>query len=608
MPPPPQQHQREQQLERVSLSRKLIKVLEHREGFTRAMQKLELEDTKAYVNGKNRAIKEERGGEEEDELWEPTCNVYVRIRPLLPHEVSAGYFPVITALPSTNSFCHTAVAMEPRFDISGGHPKPVRTCYRVDEVFEGGGEEEVYQATGQELVRYAVRGGMCTLLAYGQTGSGKTHTITGILKHAAFDLFPFSGLQQDRNKGHVGAEGISASPSTSSSSSNVYVKIYEIQGKSVNDLLVQPCSGPAAHSDRNANSTTVSGLNAGKAAGAGSILEDKFGRVHAKNVLELRVDSPRHFNQLVQSAFANRSTKATFKNDASSRTHAVCDIRIEQTVGGALSEAEDGHLLVIDLAGSENTADAQFHDRALLKETRLINESLMCLKECIRKRALASNNEIDFESFSGGLETEKSSSGSLQFHHIPFRSSKLTLLLKDAFDLESCRACKTAVIANVSPSVCDFRMSLNTLRYAAPLRIARVKMRRVAGQGDGHFVEDEISTATYEKNPALWRNVRLKQWITETTQGGVNSSVFCPFESGKQIMELPESEFLSRIMLASDGKFGLKRAKVIYTKLWKMLIDARTRERKLKMKKKLYVSAGSTAARDRRERERLETN
>lgn len=49
---------------------------------------------------------------------------------------------------------------------------------------------------------------------------------------------------------------------------------------------------------------------------------------------------------------------------------------------------EPGELLIIDLAGSENTADSQFHDKALQKQTKEINKSLMSLKECIRNRSL----------------------------------------------------------------------------------------------------------------------------------------------------------------------------------------------------------------------------
>ena len=107
--------------------------------------------------------------------------------------------------------------------------------------------------------------------------------------------------------------------------------------------------------------------------------------------------------------------------------------------------AEDGFLYLIDLAGSENAGDSQFHDKSRLQETRAINTSLMCLKDCIRNRCQASLDPS-------------------QHVHIPYRQSKLSLLLKDAFELESFRKSRTVVIANVAPSLMDIAQTLNTLR------------------------------------------------------------------------------------------------------------------------------------------------
>ena len=99
-------------------------------------------------------------------------------------------------------------------------------------------------------------------------------------------------------------------------------------------------------------------------------------------------------------------------------------MRIENT---EIKSAEDGQMLVIDLAGAENAADSQFHDKSRIKETKAINSSLMTLKECIKNRA-------------------KSVQDPSTFVHIPFRQAKLMLVMKDAFELEShklsrCRKC-----------------------------------------------------------------------------------------------------------------------------------------------------------------------
>jgi hypothetical protein len=71
--------------------------------------------------------------------------------------------------------------------------------------------------------------------------------------------------------------------------------------------------------------------------------------------------------------------------------------------------------------------------------------------------------------------------------------------------------------------------------------------------------------------------------VTSHSNGKVDPQILCPFESGMQILRLPETEFLDRVM-KSNPKIGEKKAKVFYTALWKLLIDARTRERKEKLK------------------------
>ncbi len=105
-----------------------------------------------------------------------------------------------------------------------------------------------------------------------------------------------------------------------------------------------------------------------------------------------------------------------------------------------------GKLSLIDLAGSERGADTKSHNRQRRMEGAEINKSLLALKECIR--ALDSNST-----------------------HIPYRASKLTLVLKDSFTNKNSR---TVMIVNVSPGASSADHTLNTLRYAD-----RVKERTV---------------------------------------------------------------------------------------------------------------------------------
>ena len=141
-------------------------------------------------------------------------------------------------------------------------------------------------------------------------------------------------------------------------------------------------------------------------------------------------------------------------------------------------------------------------------------------------------------------------------------------LPQDAFELESYRQSRTVVVANVAPSVLDISMTLNTLRYAAPIK-----------QG----LRNKVKLEPSPRNPANWDNEKLAAWIKEKSLGKLKPAKICPWESGRQFLSLPESEIILRIT-ASHPKMSEEKAKDFYLKLWKVFIDARTRERKMKMK------------------------
>lgn len=49
--------------------------------------------------------------------------------------------------------------------------------------------------------------------------------------------------------------------------------------------------------------------------------------------------------------------------------------------------------------------------------------------------------------------------------HIPYRASKLTLIMRDIFELAVMRPVKAAIIACISPSESDCAHSTNTMRF-----------------------------------------------------------------------------------------------------------------------------------------------
>eukprot|EP00117_Sycon_ciliatum_P045274 scpid66228/ scgid32558/ Kinesin-like protein Klp10A; Kinesin-like protein at cytological position 10A len=103
---------------------------------------------------------------------------------------------------------------------------------------------------------------------------------------------------------------------------------------------------------------------------------------------------------------------------------------------------------MVDLAGSERAQDIKSNNRDRRAEGAEINKSLLSLKECIR--ALDANR--------GGKEA-----------HLPFRASKLTMVLRDSFMNKKKNIC-IGMIACVSPGYSHADHTLNTIRYAERLK------------------------------------------------------------------------------------------------------------------------------------------
>lgn len=139
---------------------------------------------------------------------------------------------------------------------------------------------------------------------------------------------------------------------------------------------------------------------------------------------------------------------------ASSRSHCILELHFLPSKGIQDADAPEplqGLLRVVDLAGSERNFETQMHSRSMAERGGLINYSLLMLKECAR---VMHNRK--------GKETEK---------HVPFRSSRLTHLLKSSFTDPSHM---TTVVATLSPSPTDVEHSLNTLQHVGMMRSARV--------------------------------------------------------------------------------------------------------------------------------------
>lgn len=171
--------------------------------------------------------------------------------------------------------------------------------------------------------------------------------------------------------------------------------------------------------------------------------EDAEKGIHIAGLSVIDVDSPEEVMDLLFFGNGNRTQEATNANETSSRSHAVLEIQVAQKnrAEGVQEDVNIGKLSMIDLAGSERAA--RTHNRGIrMVEGAAINRSLLSLGNCIN--ALVENMEKGTH------------------HHIPYRDSKLTRLLKDSLGGNS----RTVMIANVSPSHLCYEDTNNTLKYA----------------------------------------------------------------------------------------------------------------------------------------------
>jgi kinesin family protein 2/24 len=171
------------------------------------------------------------------------------------------------------------------------------------------------------------------------------------------------------------------------------------------------------------------------------LLEDGKGEVNITGLTEVAAPTPEAFLQIIEQGNGSRTTHITEANDTSSRSHAICQVFLRDKHSGHLK----GKLGLVDLAGSERGSDTKSHNQQRRAESADINTSLLSLKECIRALGQKST-------------------------HVPYRGSKLTLILKDCFSPES----KTTMITTISPGASSSDHSLNTLRYADRIKEQRV--------------------------------------------------------------------------------------------------------------------------------------
>ncbi|KAJ3077102.1 hypothetical protein HDU98_008537 [Podochytrium sp. JEL0797] len=478
----------------------------------------------------------------------PTTNtgnisVHFRTRPLSALETNHGYFPVL--------FCDRAqtTLYYPAFRMLTDNSVDVQQFS-----FDGNhgpleSNEDVYRSAVLPKLQETIEtNGMLTIMAYGQTGSGKTYTMSAIAHQIVNDLpLELPGVE-----------------------TQAVISIIEIQGDNLRDLAV---AHPVAVSRKNL--TTPPSVTC-------KVLLDADGQPKLMGVQELVATTKQEVMDCFQHGFDMRTTRSTLKNSQSSRTHFMCIINIE---GGNGMNIE---IKIVDLAGSETGSDKKEHDAVRLKESIAINKSLMSLKDCIRAAsALPSNGE----------PKDNSSSS-----YIPFRSSKLTMLLKPTLDPSTARSTHMAIFALAAPTIADIPHTFNTYRYALAL-----KSMNSASSGDGmddSVLEHTAAVApaagpakkTTATTPMAWSRIKLERWIESCFENQVTLTHLLgpqgdPMQYGKSTAEfvLPPWKFLYSMSGEEWVQNAKKHAKFDNAELVK---GVRERYRRLFLQKREVVEDG----------------
>ncbi|KAG9510960.1 Kinesin-like protein KIF14, partial [Fragariocoptes setiger] len=291
----------------------------------------------------------------------------------------------------------------------------------------------LYARVGHPLLQHALDGYSVCMFAFGQTGSGKTHSIMGpdddpgLIKLFVMNLF-------DRIKRYSCAE--------IDTQFKIECSYYEIYNEKIHDLLG---NDPKA------------------------VLRVREHPTNGPYIVDLStIQCTSYIDTLnwIKLGQKRRNQSATALNKNSSRSHTIFTLTITQDkqLDNEFKQSITSKVNIVDLAGSERSHVVNGATPQRIKESVMINKSLLTLGKVITQLA-----ECDYLK------------GSNTF--IPYRESVLTWLLKESLGGNS----KTTMIATISPANIHEDETLSTLRYAATARrvvnILRVnedpKVRRI---------------------------------------------------------------------------------------------------------------------------------
>lgn len=359
---------------------------------------------------------------------------------------------------------HLVSSPQPRLQLSApGVVKRYRSPGYTCVLGPSQGNWELFESTLVPFLPRVFAGGTAAIFAYGHTSSGKTHSLLGYSEPGLY----YRAAQALCEVLHGGQM--------------LSVRFGELHNKHMYDLLsdrvecfiredangdVHVRAAPVKHDDgrvtvRPSSSVLCTSAKQVAAAIEAGIALRKVGNsmVHAQSsrshaLLEMEVVTP--------AVLTARDAVVEAEGDIVAAGGRVAEVarltRILHAKQSELAAVEreapagtGGTVVLADLAGAEHGSPERgmTQSAAELREGKEINDSLFALTECIR--TLAANK---------GTKSQR---------RVPFRSSKLTMLLRRHLLATSCDA---TMVACIAPAATHAKRSMTTLRYAGQMMVS----------------------------------------------------------------------------------------------------------------------------------------
>lgn len=258
-----------------------------------------------------------------------------------------------------------------------------------------------------------------TAISFGQTNSGKTYSIMKLNNYITNNILNYE--------------------------KQIFISFVEVRGEQVHDIL-------RSYFDESYNDDAL------------TVAEDGSGDVIIQGALKHRIDNTDILQRIMEYCLKKRVCLPTTSNSNSSRSHAIATF---YNINSKCS------IKLIDLAGSERYEDSNLHNsKELMVQSKQINYSLGCLKECIR----ISSSKRSF---------------------VPYRRTVLTRLLKEIFVDEQH---KVFFLIHINPRRSQLKHTMNTLEYGKYMM-----------EIDGRLAKEKKIL----KGPLSWSSKQLMAFIAE---------------------------------------------------------------------------------------------